>query len=96
MNSLFCFSTGDEPEDAEIEAPKIYESIGTFDSLKERLKLFMSSYNEAIRGGRLDLVFFRVSWFSASLLNLSEPSTTLFGLLHLTFISGVRALNRRF
>jgi dynein heavy chain len=45
----------------DVEAPKVYESIGTFDNLKERLKMFMGSYNEAIRGGRLDLVFFRVS-----------------------------------
>ncbi|XP_028415244.1 dynein heavy chain 5, axonemal-like [Dendronephthya gigantea] len=51
--------TGDEPEDADIEAPKVYESIGTFENLNERLKMFMASYNEAIRGGRLDLVFFR-------------------------------------
>ena len=58
--SLF-FPTGDEPDDADVEAPKVYESIGTFDNLKERLKMFMASYNEAIRGGRLDLVFFRVS-----------------------------------
>lgn len=51
---------GDEPEDAELEAPKVYETVGTFDNLKERLKLFMASYNETVRGGRLDLVFFRV------------------------------------
>jgi dynein heavy chain len=58
---FLLFSTGDEPEDMDVEAPKVYESIGTFDNLKERLKMFMGSYNEAIRGGRLDLVFFRVS-----------------------------------
>jgi hypothetical protein len=45
----------------DVEAPKIYESIGTFENLNERLKMFMASYNEAIRGGRLDLVYFRVS-----------------------------------
>ena len=61
MFIFFLFSTGDEPEDMDVEAPKVYESIGTFDNLKERLKMFMGSYNEAIRGGRLDLVFFRVS-----------------------------------
>ena len=54
-------TVGDEPEDADIEAPKIYESIGTFENLSNRLKMFMASYNETIRGGRLDLVFFRVS-----------------------------------
>ena len=61
MLIFLLFSTGDEPEDMDVEAPKVYESIGTFDNLKERLKMFMGSYNEAIRGGRLDLVFFRVS-----------------------------------
>ncbi|KAL3320549.1 Dynein heavy chain 8, axonemal [Cichlidogyrus casuarinus] len=51
--------TGDEPEDADLEAPKIYEPIESFDSLKEKLGSYMQMYNEAIRGGKLDLVFFK-------------------------------------
>ena len=53
--------TGDEPEDTEFEAPKIYEPIPSLESFKERLKMFIEMYNEAIRGARMDLVFFKVS-----------------------------------
>ena len=51
---------GDEPEDAEFEAPKVYEPIPSFDGLNERLNMFLSMYNESVRGGRMDLVFFKV------------------------------------
>ena len=53
-------SLGDEPEDAVIEDPKIYEPIADFDSLKERLNMFTGMYNEATRGAGMDLVFFKV------------------------------------
>lgn len=53
-------ATGDEPDDVELEAPKMYEPIPSFDELSERLKLFMEQYNEAIRGAKMDLVFFKV------------------------------------
>ncbi|XP_071957897.1 dynein axonemal heavy chain 5-like isoform X2 [Antedon mediterranea] len=52
-------ATGDEPEDADFEAPKIYEPIPSFKVLEERLLMFMSQYNESIRGSGMDLVFFR-------------------------------------
>ncbi|XP_029442962.1 dynein heavy chain 5, axonemal-like [Rhinatrema bivittatum] len=52
-------ATGDEPEDVELEAPKIYEAIPSFQQLSERLDLFMQQYNEAVRGSRMDLVFFK-------------------------------------
>ncbi|XP_039610084.1 dynein heavy chain 5, axonemal-like [Polypterus senegalus] len=52
-------ATGDEPEDAELEAPKIYEPIPSFEKLSERLEMFMQQYNEAIRGTHMDLVCFK-------------------------------------
>ncbi|GCB62030.1 hypothetical protein scyTo_0004192 [Scyliorhinus torazame] len=51
--------TGDEPDDMELEAPKIYEPIPSFDLLAERLQIYMEQYNEAIRGANMDLVFFK-------------------------------------
>ncbi|GCC35016.1 hypothetical protein chiPu_0013494 [Chiloscyllium punctatum] len=51
--------TGDEPDDMELEAPKIYEPISSFDQLAERLQICMEQYNEAIRGAVMDLVFFK-------------------------------------
>ncbi|KAK3097645.1 hypothetical protein FSP39_011696 [Pinctada imbricata] len=51
--------TGDEPDDADLEAPKIYEMIPTLDSLADRLNQYMEQYNETIRGAKMDLVFFK-------------------------------------
>lgn len=55
--------TGEEAEDVELEAPKIYEMVPSLDSLSERLKNFMMGYNETVRGGKMDLVFFKVPSF---------------------------------
>lgn len=52
---------GDEPEDADLEAPKIYEPIPTLDALSERLNGYMEQYNETVRGAKMDMVFFKVS-----------------------------------
>ncbi|KAM7390019.1 hypothetical protein PAMA_008269 [Pampus argenteus] len=52
-------ATGDEPEDTELEAPKVYEPIPSLDTLAERLSFFQLQYNEAVRGGAMDLVFFK-------------------------------------
>uniref|UniRef100_A0A8C8ED16 Dynein axonemal heavy chain 5 n=1 Tax=Otus sunia TaxID=257818 RepID=A0A8C8ED16_9STRI len=52
-------ATGDEPDDAELKAPKIYETIPSLDYLAERLQMFMQQYNETIRGSKMDLVFFK-------------------------------------
>ncbi|CAI5671192.1 unnamed protein product [Oreochromis niloticus] len=52
-------ATGDEPEDAELEALKVYEPIPSLDLLAERLSVFQQQYNEAVRGGAMDLVFFK-------------------------------------
>ncbi|XP_054862859.1 dynein axonemal heavy chain 5 isoform X2 [Amphiprion ocellaris] len=52
-------ATGDEPEDPELEAPKVYEPVPSPDVLAERLSVFQQQYNEAVRGGAMDLVFFK-------------------------------------
>ncbi|XP_056155233.1 dynein axonemal heavy chain 5 [Lampris incognitus] len=51
--------TEEEPDDATMEAPKIYEPIMSLDCLVERLSFFQQQYNEAVRGGAMDLVFFK-------------------------------------
>ncbi|XP_033641432.1 dynein heavy chain 8, axonemal-like [Asterias rubens] len=50
--------TGDEPDDAVLEAPKIYELIPGLDFLAEKLQQYMSMYNDTVRGAHMDLVFF--------------------------------------
>ncbi|XP_019624088.1 PREDICTED: dynein heavy chain 8, axonemal-like [Branchiostoma belcheri] len=51
--------TGEEPEDADLDAPKIYEKIPSFQVLSERLQMFMASYNDTVRGAHMGLVFFK-------------------------------------
>ena len=38
----------------------MYEPIPSLEGLKERLGTFMLGYNEMVRGGHMDLVFFKV------------------------------------
>ena len=52
-------ATGEEEDDADFEAPKIYEPIESLEQLENRLHMFMEQYNEAIRGANMDLVFFK-------------------------------------
>ena len=54
-------ATGEEPDDADLEALKVYEPIPSLEVLAERLGTFQQMYNEAVRGGAMDLVFFKVS-----------------------------------
>jgi len=51
---------GDESDDIDLDAPKIYEPIKSYEQLSERLEMFQAQYNEIIRGSQLDLVFFTV------------------------------------
>lgn len=39
---------------------QVYEPIPSLDALAERLSVFQQQYNEAVRGGAMDLVFFKV------------------------------------
>jgi dynein heavy chain len=50
--------TGEEGEDADVELPKVYEPIDDFETLKERLLMFLGQYNEMVRGSPMNLVFF--------------------------------------
>ncbi|XP_067093621.1 dynein axonemal heavy chain 5 [Osmerus mordax] len=51
-------ATGEEPEDTDFDLPKVYEPIQSLESLTERLDMFLSQYNESIRGAGMDMVFF--------------------------------------
>ncbi|XP_040900389.1 dynein heavy chain 5, axonemal isoform X3 [Toxotes jaculatrix] len=52
-------ATGEEPEDSDFDLPKVYEPVESFESLKDRLNMFLSHYNESIRGTGMDMVFFQ-------------------------------------
>ncbi|XP_070823535.1 dynein axonemal heavy chain 5 isoform X1 [Chaetodon trifascialis] len=52
-------ATGEEPEDSDFDLPKVYEPMESFESLKDRLNMFLSHYNESIRGTGMDMVFFQ-------------------------------------
>ena len=73
---LVLLAAGDEPEDADLEAPKVYEPAGTLDILKDRLGVFMASYNEMVRGGHMDLVFFKVQILSVTRVTRSQNQTS--------------------
>ncbi|VDP97505.1 unnamed protein product [Trichobilharzia regenti] len=51
--------TGEETDEADFEAPKVYEPIASFEKLHDRLNMLMQMYNESVRGNKLDLVFFK-------------------------------------
>ena len=51
--------TGDEPDDADLDAPKIYEQVPNLQALSEKLISYMQQYNDIIRGAGMDLVFFK-------------------------------------
>uniref|UniRef100_A0A665UP68 Dynein, axonemal, heavy chain 5 n=1 Tax=Echeneis naucrates TaxID=173247 RepID=A0A665UP68_ECHNA len=51
----------DSPEatGTDLDLPKVYEPVESFECLKDRLNLFLSHYNENIRGTGMDMVFFQ-------------------------------------
>ncbi|TPP56023.1 Dynein heavy chain 5 axonemal [Fasciola gigantica] len=51
--------TGEEPEDFDISAPKVYEPVESIEALHARLLHFVTSMNENVRGANMDLVFFK-------------------------------------
>ena len=50
--------TGEEGEEADMELPKVYEPVYNMKELRERLEMFLSQFNEMVRGAGMDLVFF--------------------------------------
>ncbi|XP_048253391.1 dynein axonemal heavy chain 5-like isoform X2 [Haliotis rufescens] len=52
-------ATGDEPDDADFDMPKVYEACESLEALEERLNFFLQQYNDSIRGAGMDLVFFK-------------------------------------
>ncbi|XP_029359358.1 dynein heavy chain 5, axonemal isoform X2 [Echeneis naucrates] len=49
----------EESEGTDLDLPKVYEPVESFECLKDRLNLFLSHYNENIRGTGMDMVFFQ-------------------------------------
>lgn len=57
--NVSTFVTGEEPDNSDLDLPKVYEPMESFHSLKERLNVLLSLYNESIRGTGMDMVFFQ-------------------------------------
>ncbi|XP_061675571.1 dynein axonemal heavy chain 5 [Syngnathoides biaculeatus] len=52
-------ATGEQPQDSDVDLPKVYEAVETFESLKGRLNMFLGLYNDSVRGTGMDMVFFQ-------------------------------------
>ncbi|VDN95862.1 unnamed protein product [Rodentolepis nana] len=52
-------ATGDEPEDFDFSAPKVYEPVTDLSVLVSKLNQFLNERKETVRGAPLDIVFFR-------------------------------------
>ncbi|XP_066156829.1 dynein axonemal heavy chain 5 [Euwallacea fornicatus] len=50
--------TGEEGEDTDMELPKVYEPVFSREELRDRLEMFLTQFNEMVRGNGMDLVFF--------------------------------------
>ncbi|XP_071450018.1 dynein axonemal heavy chain 8 [Hetaerina americana] len=51
-------ATGEEGEEISLEPPKIYEEIPSFKFVRDKILQYMASYNEVVRGAKMDIVFF--------------------------------------
>ncbi|MED6254978.1 Dynein heavy chain 8, axonemal, partial [Ataeniobius toweri] len=51
--------TGEEDDEACLDAPKVYEMVPDFKFLAEKVKMYQSQHNEVVKGSSLDLVFFK-------------------------------------
>uniref|UniRef100_A0A8C9NK88 Dynein axonemal heavy chain 8 n=1 Tax=Serinus canaria TaxID=9135 RepID=A0A8C9NK88_SERCA len=78
--------TGEEPEDVELLAPKIYEEIPSYEFLCNKLRAYQSQYNENIRGSFLDLVFFKDAM--THLIKVSRIIRTAYGNALLVGVGG--------
>ncbi|XP_032540330.1 dynein heavy chain 8, axonemal isoform X1 [Chiroxiphia lanceolata] len=79
-------ATGEEPEDAELQAPKVYEEVPSFEFLCEKLRAYQGQYNENIRGSFLDLVFFKDAM--THLVKISRIIRTAYGNALLVGVGG--------
>jgi len=52
------FVLGETSEEVDLRIPKIYEPVYCFRQLRNRLNMFLQTYNENVRGTGMDLVFF--------------------------------------
>ena len=74
IGKAIWLAAGEEAEDADLEAPKVYEPVISLDSLKDRLGSFIASYNEMVRGGHMDLVFFKVQIIEVAYLSIENKT----------------------
>ncbi|XP_048155560.1 dynein axonemal heavy chain 8 [Corvus hawaiiensis] len=79
-------ATGEEPEDAELQAPKVYEEIPNYEFLCKKLRAYQGQYNENIRGSFLDLVFFKDAM--THLIKISRIIRTAYGNALLVGVGG--------
>ncbi|XP_017940484.1 dynein heavy chain 8, axonemal [Manacus vitellinus] len=79
-------ATGEEPEDAELQAPKVYEEVPNFEFLCQKLRAYQGQYNENIRGSFLDLVFFKDAM--THLVKISRIIRTAYGNALLVGVGG--------